>query len=73
MSTALGVASPWYCALLRSTSVQLARMAQRLDPGAREREAAVPNETPPRLDALRAREAAEERLREARLRSLRYY
>ncbi len=72
MSATLAPRSPWYCAALRRASARLWRLAQRLD--RRSRQGAVHgNDQRPQLDALRACGIAEERLREIRLRSLRYY
>jgi len=69
VSTGLALRSPWYCAALRRASAWLWRLSHRLD--RRSRQGAV--QATPRLDALRACAIAEERLREIRLRNLRYY
>jgi hypothetical protein len=80
VTAALAASSPWYCAALRLASQWLARLAQRLDaPEAGAETTAIrADETAsaapvPALESLRARDIAEERLREIRLRSLRYY
>jgi len=65
--------SPWYCAGLRRASAALARLAQRLEATSRRDERTSHAEDLAAHERLRAREAAEEELREIRLRSLRYY
>jgi len=66
-------ASPWYCSALLRLAGGLATLAHRLDQAAQRRGLRASPGASPVLDALRACEMAEERLREIRLRSLRYY
>ena len=72
MSAALAT-SPWYCSALLRAAGWLAALAHTLDQAARRRGPRASPTATPALDALRACEMAEERLREIRLRSLRYY
>jgi hypothetical protein len=68
VNTAFASSVPWYCVTLRRASAWLEAVARRLErpaPPAEDGEHAV--------DALRRVEREEEKLRELRLRSLRYY
>jgi hypothetical protein len=63
----------WYCVALRRASVWLAAMAHALEARSLDREAPPARDADAAFDARRSLEGAEERLREVRLRSLRYY
>jgi hypothetical protein len=73
MSAVFASSSPWYCAALRGASGALACLAHRLDAASCRDEHIVRAGDLAPHDLLRARERAEEDLREIRLRSLRYY
>jgi hypothetical protein len=73
VNAALAPSSPWYCVTLRRASAWLEAAARRLEVTALDTAAPAPADGERAVDAWRRVEREEERLREVRLRSLRYY